>query len=403
MMFFNKVLVVDNEIHLLEGLLNELRERNYIVHASETVISGINKVIYSDFDLVFLDYDFGSGMNGIDMLDKIYLIKINIPIIMLSANDIALGTARKKYPDLVIDELEKPYRKHDIDRVLRSYTQWRKSNEISCLSTPVAILKEKLEYRDSFYKKLTFLGNFYEGIISHIASIALIIIRHYEREFIPSIISKSRSKNLTMGDYACVANECLKKINSCEDCKGGIGRLFEGFFINKKGFSPLYYYLFEECIQMRLYLGGHYSPPVEEVKCEQIYNDALAEFNNLLYPLWGLFTLSLWMPEIMKQKDGKPLYMGREFRGGDIRKTISMVEMPPNRDLFLPDNHEGKLFIHDRIKMMYIECDPFMKVFPSKAHEFNCVPFVFKNTDFINDDNVKNYKDYSYFDVDFYN
>lgn len=79
-----KILVVDDE-EILRMLITETLEfEGYQIVEAEDGRVGYEKMIDENFDLIILDYMM-PHMTGMDVLEKVYSLELNIPIIMLTA------------------------------------------------------------------------------------------------------------------------------------------------------------------------------------------------------------------------------------------------------------------------------------------------------------------------------
>ncbi len=79
-----RVLIIEDEVSLLEGLKDNLEEEGYSVSTSKKGKEGLEKALSEDVDLVLLDIMLPE-MNGFDICKKIKIKKLTLPIIMLTA------------------------------------------------------------------------------------------------------------------------------------------------------------------------------------------------------------------------------------------------------------------------------------------------------------------------------
>jgi len=79
-----KVLIIEDEVTILKGLKDNLKDEGYQVSTAQDGKKGLEKAIAEDVDLVLLDVML-PGMNGFDVCKGIKLKKIALPVIMLTA------------------------------------------------------------------------------------------------------------------------------------------------------------------------------------------------------------------------------------------------------------------------------------------------------------------------------
>jgi DNA-binding response OmpR family regulator len=79
-----KVLIIEDEASLRNGLKDNLEAEGYKVSAAATGKEGLEKGLKEEADLILLDIML-PGMNGFDICKKIKSKKLRVPIIMLTA------------------------------------------------------------------------------------------------------------------------------------------------------------------------------------------------------------------------------------------------------------------------------------------------------------------------------
>ncbi|UCD55261.1 MAG: response regulator transcription factor [Candidatus Omnitrophota bacterium] len=79
-----KVLIVEDEVSLRDGLRDNLEAEGYAVSTASTGKEGLKKGLEEEVDLILLDIVL-PGMNGFDICKEIKSKKLTVPIIMLTA------------------------------------------------------------------------------------------------------------------------------------------------------------------------------------------------------------------------------------------------------------------------------------------------------------------------------
>ncbi len=79
-----KILLIDNEEHILMLYHQELLEEGYEVHTAQNAREGIDKIKREFFDLVVMDIRM-PAMDGLEALGRILGLKKDIPIILNTA------------------------------------------------------------------------------------------------------------------------------------------------------------------------------------------------------------------------------------------------------------------------------------------------------------------------------
>jgi DNA-binding response OmpR family regulator len=79
-----KILIIEDEVNMIEGLRFNLEARDYMVIASQDGETGIMRAIKEQPDLIILDLML-PGINGYEVCKKLKESKPEIPIVMLTA------------------------------------------------------------------------------------------------------------------------------------------------------------------------------------------------------------------------------------------------------------------------------------------------------------------------------
>lgn len=102
-----RILVIEDEVSLLDGLRDNLEAEGYAVSAASTGKDGLEKALKEEINLVLLDIML-PGMSGFDVCKEIKSKKLRLPVIML--------TAKAKEPDKILglelgadDYITKPF------------------------------------------------------------------------------------------------------------------------------------------------------------------------------------------------------------------------------------------------------------------------------------------------------
>lgn len=126
-----KVLIVEDEKHLAEGLKLNLKLQNYIVEHAENGIEALQKWREWGPDLILLDIMM-PGLDGISVLEEIRKDDQRLPVLILSAKD-ATHDKVKALSKGVDDYLSKPFDLEElllrIERLLLR-SKWQDNDEL---------------------------------------------------------------------------------------------------------------------------------------------------------------------------------------------------------------------------------------------------------------------------------
>lgn len=108
-----KILIIDDERAIRRALREILEFENFHVEEAENGKEGVEKAESSDFDLIFCDIKMPM-MDGMEVLERLTLQKIEIPIVMISGHG-NIDTAVQAIKKGAFDFIEKPL---DLNRIL---------------------------------------------------------------------------------------------------------------------------------------------------------------------------------------------------------------------------------------------------------------------------------------------
>jgi len=104
-----KILVVDDEIHIIHVVAIKLRNNDYEVVTAENGLEGYETACREKPDLVVTDYQMPM-MSGIEMVEKLRANKdtAEIPVIMLTARSFAIENEQRQQLQIA-EFLSKPF------------------------------------------------------------------------------------------------------------------------------------------------------------------------------------------------------------------------------------------------------------------------------------------------------
>jgi DNA-binding response OmpR family regulator len=86
MVIYMKILIIEDEIHLLEAITYTLKSNNYIVDTAHDGITGQNLAEDGNYNIIILDRML-PGKEGLEILRYIRKQKITTPVLILTAKD----------------------------------------------------------------------------------------------------------------------------------------------------------------------------------------------------------------------------------------------------------------------------------------------------------------------------
>ncbi|NOZ46719.1 MAG: sigma-54-dependent Fis family transcriptional regulator [Chlorobi bacterium] len=132
----SKILVIDDEKSIRNTLKEILEYEKYKVEVAENGIEGLDAIKKSSFDVVLCDIKMPE-MDGIEVLDKVFEITSELPVIMISGHG-NIDTAVEAIKKGAYDFIEKPL---DLNRLLITI---KNALDHSELITETKVLKRKV-------------------------------------------------------------------------------------------------------------------------------------------------------------------------------------------------------------------------------------------------------------------
>jgi len=133
-----KILIVDDNGSIRRILTEILESRNYAVWSVASGKACLEIITQEDFDLILLDIKM-QGMDGLEVLKKLNLMKLKIPIIMMSAHGRS-GTAKEVMLKGAFNYIEKPF---DVDQLLKMITDALQPSRLAVLGPKSKVSKPK--------------------------------------------------------------------------------------------------------------------------------------------------------------------------------------------------------------------------------------------------------------------
>jgi two-component system nitrogen regulation response regulator NtrX len=108
-----KILIIDDERSIRRALKEILEFEQFEVHEAENGKEGLDKINSANYDIIFCDIKMPQ-MDGMEVLDEIHRLKIEVPVIMISGHG-NIDTAVEAIKKGAFDFIEKPL---DLNRIL---------------------------------------------------------------------------------------------------------------------------------------------------------------------------------------------------------------------------------------------------------------------------------------------
>lgn len=113
-----RLLIIEDENHLAEALVQLLKKENYVIDVSNDGNEGLDNALTGIYDVILLDIML-PGLNGFEILSILRKEKIDTPVLLLTARDQV--TDRVKGLDLGADDyLAKPFDQDELNARIRA-------------------------------------------------------------------------------------------------------------------------------------------------------------------------------------------------------------------------------------------------------------------------------------------
>lgn len=132
----SRILVIDDERSIRNTLKDILEYEKYEVDLAEDGKKGLNLIRSNNYDIILCDIKMPE-MDGIEVLQKIQILKPDIPVVMISGHG-NIDTAVESIKEGAYDFIEKPL---DLNRLLITI---RNAMDKSTLITETKVLKKKV-------------------------------------------------------------------------------------------------------------------------------------------------------------------------------------------------------------------------------------------------------------------
>ena len=149
------ILIVDDEESVRDSLYNWFIEDGYRVECAEDALKALKLLESDDFDIILADIKM-PGMDGLEMLRRIKMLRKDAIIIMMTAFA-TVDTAVQALKDGAYDYVTKPFDPDDLSHLIRNASkQISLSNEVKMLKDRVSLLDnvENLIGRSSAMKEV---------------------------------------------------------------------------------------------------------------------------------------------------------------------------------------------------------------------------------------------------------
>jgi len=118
-MALKKVIIIDDDLEIVNFLTKYFRQKQLDVSVVSQAEEAEEKIILEQPDLIFLDYRM-SPMTGKDILERLHFLKLQIPVVMMSAYKTVDGYYEIRKLGAV-EYIAKPYNFDEIDRIIEQY------------------------------------------------------------------------------------------------------------------------------------------------------------------------------------------------------------------------------------------------------------------------------------------
>jgi two-component system response regulator GlrR len=135
-----KILVIDDEPHILDLIKIRLESQGYEVIPAMTGTEALATAKRVVFDLAIIDLMLGQGQDGLSVMEDLFLINPQIPVIILTAHG-SIANAVEAMSRGAYCYLTKPYKPEELSLHVKNALEKRR------LTKEIAVLKTMLEER----------------------------------------------------------------------------------------------------------------------------------------------------------------------------------------------------------------------------------------------------------------
>lgn len=113
----DKVLVVDNDIDICQGISDVFKEEGFEVNIAHEGKEALGKLKAQSFDVMILDYNL-SGISGLEVLEKTCQIRPSLQTVMISAYGDSF-TKSRAHELGTYEFLDKPFDINELVKVVK--------------------------------------------------------------------------------------------------------------------------------------------------------------------------------------------------------------------------------------------------------------------------------------------
>lgn len=172
-----KILIVDDEPAMRDGLADVLEEKGYRVSTAENGYEALERAKRIPFDLIIADLRM-PGLSGLEMVENLRQINPDIVIVAMTAYG-AAGDGAEAMRRGAFDYIAKPFTMEEMDRLIEKATQWRElCREKRQLSEELERTKERLKKGEEQLiqsRRLATIGRLGAGISHEVKNLLGII------------------------------------------------------------------------------------------------------------------------------------------------------------------------------------------------------------------------------------
>lgn len=144
----NRILVVDDDRHVLTIVSQVIKHKNYSVMTCSNATDAEAEIQQNDFDMVLTDIKM-PGISGLQLLEKIQRINPELPVILMTAYadlEMAVEAIKKGAFDFIMKPCHPDYLVYAVKRALqhRNYMKWKENYKLY-LEDMVRIRTQELE------------------------------------------------------------------------------------------------------------------------------------------------------------------------------------------------------------------------------------------------------------------